>query len=340
MQQVEIPRHGPPEVLRIVRRPDPDPAPGQVRVRVAAAGINFADILARKGLYRDAPPTPTVVGYEVAGTIDALGEGVTGHDVGDRVIALTRFGGHASCVVVPTGSLVPLPRSMSFEQGAALPVTYLTAYHMLIYLGNLHPGERLLVHSAGGGVGIAALQLARWRGAEVLGTASASKHPRLREMGLDHPIDYRSHDFEAEVRRITGGRGVHIALDAVGGSSFAKSYRSLARNGRLFCFGISSFSARPTKSLFAMAKGLATTPWYNPIRLMLDNKAVFGVNMGQLWQEADVLQAEMKALLDLHAQGVVSPLVDRAFPAADAAAAHQYIEDRRNFGKVVLTFGQ
>ena len=338
MEQVQIPRYGDPDVLTVVQGADPEPGDGEVRVAVRAAGINFADILARMGLYQDAPKPPLVVGYEVAGTIEALGAGVDTSRVGERVLALTRFGGYGSHVVVSADAAVPLPEKMSFEEGAALPVTYLTAYHMMIYLGNLHRGERILIHSAGGGVGIAAIQLARWRGAEIYGTASAGKHARLRELGVAHPIDYRSEDFEEVVRRETDGAGVHMALDAVGGRSFKKSYRSLGKNGRLFCFGVSSFAPGQTRQMWQTAKGLVTMPWFHPVKLMTDNKAVFGVNLGQLWDEAEVLQGEMVELLRLYDEGVVAPEVDRAFPHTEAAAAHRYIQDRRNFGKVVLTF--
>lgn len=208
----------------------------------------------------------------------------------------------------------------------------------MIYLGNLHRGERILIHSAGGGVGIAAVQLARWKGAEIFGTASAQKHDRLRELGVHHPIDYRTQDFEAEIARITGGRGVHVALDAIGGKSFRKSYRSLGKNGRLYCFGISSFSSGDKKSTWSMLKALSQTPIFHPIRFMLDNKGAAGVNLGQLWDESELMAAQMRDLLDLYREGVVAPLVDRAFPADQAADAHRYIEQRRNFGKVVLTF--
>lgn len=338
MKEVQIPRHGPPEVLTLVERPDQDPGEGEVRIAVRAAGLNFADILARKGMYRDAPPPPMVVGYEVAGTIDAVGKGVDSGRMGERVLALTRFGGQSSQVLVPAQAALVMPEAMTFEEGAALPVTYLTAYHMLVYLGNLHAGERVLIHSAGGGVGIAAIQLALWRGAEIFGTASEGKHQRLRELGVGHCIDYRTEDFEKVVLEATSGKGVHIALDAVGGRSFKKSYRVLGKNGRLFCFGISSFSKSERRSVLGMVAGLVKTPFFHPLRLMLDNKGVFGVNLGQLWDEAEVMAAEMAELLELYRQGVVRPVVDRAFPASEAPAAHRALEQRENFGKVVLTF--
>src|SRR5436190_24057942 len=238
MRSVWITRTGPPEALEVRDGPEPTPGPGQALVRVRAAGVNFADVSARLGLYPDAPPRPCVVGYEVAGTIERLGAGVDGDlAVGRRVIALTRFGGYAEAVAVPVAQVFPMPDSMSFEEGASIPVNYLTAVLMLRHFGNVRSGDRVLVHAAAGGVGMAAIQLCRIAGADVFGTASAGKHALLREAGVAHAIDYRTEDFEAAVRRLTGGRGVDIVLDATG--AFRKSYRCLAPLGRLVCFGLS-----------------------------------------------------------------------------------------------------
>src|SRR5437879_7666669 len=218
MRAVVITKHGGPGVLHVQERPDPEIGPGQVRIAVAAAGINFADVMARMGLYQDAPKTPCVVGYEVAGTILELGEGVSeshpalGH--GQRVPAGTQFGGYASQVVVPADDVVELPERLSFEQGAAIPVNYATAWAGLIGYGNLQPGERVLVHSAGGGVGIAATQIAKRFGAEVYGTASPSKHERIRELGVDHALDYTASGWEQ------GLPTFDVILDAIGGQSF------------------------------------------------------------------------------------------------------------------------
>ena len=181
MRAVVITKHGGPGVLEVQERPDPELGPGEVRIDVAAAGINFADVMARMGLYPDAPKPPCVVGYEVAGTILELGEGVTGLNHGQRVLAGTQFGGYASQVSVPANDVVALPDRLSFEQGAAIPVNYATAWAGLIGYGNLQPGERVLIHSAGGGVGIAATQIAKHSGAEVYGTASPGKHVRIKE---------------------------------------------------------------------------------------------------------------------------------------------------------------
>lgn len=339
MRQIWIPKHGPPEVLEVREAPDPEPQRGEVLVRVSAAGINFADILARMGLYPDAPPVPCVVGYEVAGVVEALGEGVDGLAEGQRVLAMTRFGGYSDKVVAPAVQVFPIADALSFEQAAAIPVTYLTAWIMLVRLGNLQPGERVLVHAAAGGVGQAACQIARWRGAEILGTASASKHERLRAAGVTHCIDYRTQDFEQEVQRVTDGAGVHVIVDAVGGKSFAKSYRCLAPLGRLFLFGVSSFAPGRKRSVLAAVRGLASMPRFAPIPLMNENRGVFGVNVGHLWDHAELLRGMLTEILRLVDEGVLDPVVDRSFPFDRAVDAHRHIQARENFGKVLLTPG-
>ncbi len=336
MRQVWITRRGGPEVLEVRDAPDPEPGAGEVRVRVAAAGINFADILARMGLYPDAPKLPAVVGYEVAGTVDRVGEGVTGVREGDRVSTLTRFGGYSSAVVVPAAQAIPLPDDLSFEKAAAIPVNYLTAWIMLVHLGCVRPGDRVLVHAAAGGVGLAALQICRSRGAEVIGTASASKHERLREMGVAHCIDYRTQDFEAEVKRFTGGRGVDIALDAVGGDSFRKSYRSLAPLGRLYVFGVSGFATGERRNVLAALREVMRTPRFHPFPLMNGNRGVHGVNLGHLWKRTDLLAAMLGEIMAKVADGTFDPVVDRVFPFERAGIAHSYIQGRGNFGKVLL----
>lgn len=337
MRQVWIPRPGPPEVLEVREAPDPSPGRGEVRIRATAVGVNFADVMARLGLYPDAPPLPCVVGYEAAGRIDALGPGVTGLAEGQRVAAVTRFGGYADVLVVPADQVAPIGERLSDEQAAAAPVQYLTAWLMLVVLAGVRSGERVLVHSAGGGVGLAALDICRWRGAEVIGTASAGKHDRLRELGVAHCIDYRAQDFEAEVMRITGGEGVDVALDAVGGRSFARSYRCLRQLGRLYCFGASSLVTGRRRRLLPVLAGLLRMPSFKPLMLMDENRGVHGVNLGHLWHRGDLLRRELRALMAKLEDGTFSPRVDATFPFDRAAEAHAYIQARRNFGKVLLT---
>src|SRR5262245_58962604 len=190
MRQVWITRTGGPEVLQVREAPDPEPGQGEVRIRVKASGVNFADTMARVGLYPDAPKPPCVVGYEVSGVVDKLGPGADGPAPGTRVVAPTRFTGYSDTVVVPSIQASPLPDALSFEKAAAITVNYLTAYLMLVRLGNLQKGDTVLVHAVAGGVGQAALQICRHRGATVIGTASPSKHERLKSLGVAHCIDY------------------------------------------------------------------------------------------------------------------------------------------------------
>jgi synaptic vesicle membrane protein VAT-1 len=336
MKQIWITRTGGPEVLEVREAPDPEPGEDQVRIRVAASGVNFADTMARIGLYPDAPKIPCVVGYEVAGTVERIGKRVTAFAEGDRVMALVRFGGYSDVVVAPAQQVVKIPNSLSFEKAAALPVNYLTAWIMLITLGNVQPGERVLVHAAAGGVGQAALQICKHRGAEVFGTASPGKHARLRELGCAHTIDYTSQDFAAEVARLTGGRGVDIVLDAIGGKALAKSYASLAPLGRLFSFGGSAFSSGGKRKLWTMASEFIGMPSFKPFDLMDKNRGVFGVNLGHLWGETARTHALLKEVLALVEKGALDPVVDATFPFARAGEAHQHLSNRKNFGKVLL----
>ena len=334
MRSIWIPKAGPPEVLEVRESADPSPRAGQVLIRVRAAGVNFADVSARLGFYPDAPPFPCVVGYEVAGVVEQAPE-VSGIAPGQRVVALTRFGGYAEAVAVPAAQVFPLPDALSFEQGAAIPVNYLTAVLLLRHFGNVKAGERVLVHAAAGGVGMAAIQLCRLAGAEVIGTASASKHAVLKEAGVAHTIDYRTEDFEAAVRRITGGHGVDIVLDATG--AFRKSYRCLAPLGRLLCFGFSTAATGMTPNRLAAIPKLLAIPFFHPVQLMNANKAVIGVNLGHLWEQIDLLRREMLALLADAEAGRIAPVISQTFPLTDAAAAHRYMQERRNVGKVLLT---
>lgn len=337
VRQIWIPRHGGPEVLEPRTAPDPEPGPGEVRIRVAAAGVNFADLLARLGLYPDAPKPPLVPGYEVAGTVDAAGSGVDRPAPGDRVVAVTRFGGYADAVTVPAGQATPLPAAIDFPAAAALPVTYLTAHMALIRMAGVRAGETVLVHGAGGGVGLAAVQVCRRRGARVIGTASAGKHERLREAGVEECIDYRTEDFEQVVRGRDGGRGVDVVLDPIGGRSWGESYRCLAPLGRLVVFGLASLAPGRRRRWFSVVKGLLTIRKYSPLSLINHNRGVYGLNLAHLWHRMDLLAAEMADVVAAVADGTYSPVIDRTFPLDRAADAHRYLHERRNFGKAVLT---
>jgi synaptic vesicle membrane protein VAT-1 len=338
MRQVWITRAGPPEVLVVKEAPDPQPKAGEVRIRVEASGINFADIMGRMGIYPDLPPIPVVPGYEVGGRIDAVGSGVDGNWAGRDVLAVTRFGGYADTVCVPLNQVFARPAGMSALDGAALPVNYFTAWLLVVVMGSLKRNETVLIHSAGGGVGIAATQIAKHVGARVIGTASAGKHAELRAFGVDHLIDYRTEDFEARTREITQGRGVELILDAVGGESWKKGYRVLAPTGRLGMFGVSSAVSGKERSILGMLAMIASIPWFqfNPLALMNANKGVFGVNLGHLWGEIDRQRGWADQLLDLWTKGAIKPKIARSFRFDEAPRAHHFIQDRGNIGKVLL----
>ena len=337
MRALFVTLRGGPEVLRVREVPDPVPGPGEVRIDVRAAGLNFADVMARMGLYPDAPPLPAVVGYEVAGVVDAVGPGVEAPAEGDRVLALVRFGGQATRVVVPARQALPMPAAMSFEEGAALPVNYLTAFHALFRVGGLAPGRTVLLHMAAGGVGIAALQLARTvPDVTVIGTASAGKHEVVRAEGCAHAVDYRTADYEAEVRRLTGGRGVDLVLDALGGNDWRKGYRLLRPAGMLVTFGFANLASGPRRSILTAARQLLSVPRFSPIALMDDNRGVAGVNLGHLWGEPEMVLGELRALLALFREGRIRPRIDSTFRLEEGGRAHERLQGRGSVGKVLL----
>jgi NADPH:quinone reductase-like Zn-dependent oxidoreductase len=342
MRAVVLTGHGGPEVLQVQERPDPAVGPGEVRIDVKAAGINFADTMARVGLYPEAPKPPCVLGYEVAGEVESLGEGVESVKAGDRVMAGTRFGGQASMVTVPEDQVIPLEDAFSFEQGAAFPVNYATSYAALVIMGGLRAGDRVLIHAAAGGVGISATQIARSRGAEIFGTASASKHEAIRAQGVEHAIDYRTQDFEREVKGITGGEGVDVIMDATGPTNFRKDYRLLREGGRLIMYGASELSSGGGRSIPALARNLmrmplATMPWWKSLQVLSENKGVFGLNM-LAWQDREGLDRVIEPMSREIAEGTIQidPVVAEAFPFDQAGDAHRFIAERRNIGKVVL----
>jgi len=337
MRAVWITKPGGPETLEVRETADPVPGPGQLRIRVRAAGLNFADVMAAQGLYPDAPKLPCVVGYEVAGVVDALGEGTQGHAAGQRVLAMTHFGGHADVVCVPAEQVLGIPDAMSFEEAAALPVNYLTAYHMLFRVAGVRPGERVLVHMAAGGVGTAVLQLCRTvDGLEVFGTASAAKHAALRAEGCAHPIDYHATDYAAEVRRLTRGEGVDIVLDPLGGHDWRKGLKLLRPCGRLVAFGFANLASGPRRRPAHVASQVVGIPLLTPLQLMNQNRTISGVNIGRLWGQIAILREELQAVLALWDQGKIKPHIDGSYSFTEAAAAHRRILRRQNIGKIVL----
>ncbi len=337
MEAVTIPGYGAPDVLEVRTYPDPEPGDGEVLVETRACGLNFADLMARQGLYDDAPEAPCVVGYEVSGIVQETGKDVTSVQPGDRVIAATKFGGQADRVCVPAENVVPMPDDMSFREGAAIPVNFITAYHMLFVVVSLRPGQRVLIHMAAGGVGTAAIQLCQTvENVEVFGTASSSKHGEIEELGVDYPIDYRNRDYEEVVLEITGGEGVDVVLDPLGGHDWKKGYRLLRDVGHLVAFGFANMFPGESRSWLTVLYQYFTVPSWHPLTLMEDNKSISGVNIGHLWNRFSLLRGECDELMDLYREDYISPVLDRSFPFSRAPEAHQRMHDRKNTGKLLL----
>jgi NADPH:quinone reductase-like Zn-dependent oxidoreductase len=336
MRQIVITKAGGTEVLKIREVEEPLPGRGEVKIAVRAAGINFADIMARKGIYPDAPKKPCVVGYEVSGFIESVGYGVDSSLIGKEVIAGTQFGGYSEKLIAPVSFVINKPESLSFGQAAAIPVNYLTAYQLLVVMAGLKQGEKLLIHNVGGGVGLAALELAKNTGAVTFGTASSWKHEFLKEKGLDYVLDYRTQDWLQEIKRLTKGKGVEVILDPIGGRNTCKSYRALSRTGRLGLFGLSTATQTRMGVKFKLAKTVLQMPRFHPVRLMNANKGIFGVNIGHMWGDEEKMLPWMMEIMKGVDEGWIRPHVDKKFPFADVAEAHRYIEERRNIGKVVL----
>jgi NADPH:quinone reductase-like Zn-dependent oxidoreductase len=336
MRAIVTTRNGDVDVMRVEERPDPVARKGQLLVRVKASGLNFADILARQGLYPDGPPKPCIMGYEISGVVEAVGEGVDQNRVGNSVIAMTRFKGQAELVAVPCAQTFEKPESLSYEQAAAIPVNYLTAWALVVTMGGLKKDEAVLIHNAGGGVGLAALDIAKHIGATTYGTASPGKHQFLKERGLDYAIDYRSQDWLPVLMELTEGRGVELVIDPLGGASWKKSYRALRTTGRMGVFGMSTASASGIRGKLRALKAIAQMPKFSPLGLMNRNKGVFGLNLGHMWNEGEKVAGWTREIMRGVGEAWIQPHVDRAFSFDQIADAHRYIEGRKNIGKVVL----
>jgi synaptic vesicle membrane protein VAT-1 len=333
MRAIFIERSGGPEVLQVRDVAAPQPQAGEVAIAVQAVGINFADILARQGLYPPAPKTPCVVGYEVSGTVSAVGDGVDAGWIGKEVVAMPHFGAYAESVCVDLAHVWDKPASLSFEQAAAIPENYITAWALLVGLGGLKAGETVLIHNAGGGVGLAAIDVARHLGARIIGTASSRKHDFLRARGCPNCVDYADAGWPDAVRALAGGRGVDLAIDPIGGANWKKSFSTLRKGGRLGMFGVSGASQGGKLGLLKFALSM---PFFHPLQLMPRNAGVFGVQMHEMYGETEKFRAWMGEVLRGVEQGWVRPHVDKVFRFDQAGAAHAHIESRGNIGKVLL----
>jgi NADPH:quinone reductase len=321
MKAVRIHTLGGPEVLRYEDVPDPQVGAGEVLIKVAAAGVNYADLGRRKGTYARQIALPAILGSEVAGTVAQIGPGVEGFTPGERVMAWAGRGGYAEYVTAPVATVYTIPASLSFEAAAGMPVVFLTAYHLLKTCARVRPSETVLIQAAASGVGTIAVQLAKLWSARVIATASTDdKLKRVQELGADVLINYSQSDFVSAVMQVTDQHGVEIVLECVGGEVLTKSLTCLAPMGRLMIYGRAS----------------GTLPLLDPAHILTRNIAVIGLHLGMPPWRPEMHREPMQELLELVRAGHVKPIVDRTFPLQDAAAAHQYLADRRTMGKVLL----
>lgn len=321
MRAARVTEYGDSNVLDFTEMDKPEPGPGEVRIDVMAAGINFADIMQRRGHYHGGPEPPYTPGLEVAGVVDAVGEGV-GREPGDEVVTMVDTGGYAEYVTADARGLFDVPDGLSFEEAAGFPVQFLTAHNCLHGWGELDEGETVLIHAAAGGVGTAAVQLANETGAEIFGTASTAEKLELaQELGCDHPINYQKEDF-VEVVEDKTEHGVDIVLDGVGGETTARSLDALAQFGRMVVYGAAS--GEP---------GTLLTD-----DVLFANQHIVGYHLGRALalRPMRVMEA-VPELTELLEAGTLKVQFDRAFELAEADEAHEYIESRQSSGKVVLT---
>lgn len=337
-RRIVIGRHGGPEVLALAEAPLPEPRAGEVRIAVAVAGVAFADVLMREGVYPGAPKPPFTPGYDIAGRVDALGPGVSGLCVGERVVALTKVGGYADYACVPAAAVVPIVGEVGDDEAVALVLNFLTAYQLLHRCRRVRAGERVLIHGAGGGVGDALLQLGRLASLELYGTASGGKHATLAAYGATL-IDYRREDFLERIRSLTDD-GVDAVFDAVGGGQWRRSYACLRPGGMLVGYGFSAALLRGRLSRWRALKGWLGMPRFQLLGLMSANRAVAGFDISVSQRvHPEAYREDLARLLALLAEGQVKPRIAARFPLAEAAKAQQLLGSGEVVGKIVLLAG-
>jgi len=338
MKKIIITKYGPPSVLKVQEKRNPHPKEDEVLIRNQYTGINFSEIMARMRLYPGAPKPPSSLGAECCGIIESIGKNVSGFSIGDKVMAFARFNSYSTHVLTKKHMVMKLPNQFSLKEGAAFPVIYITAYMMMHHLGNLQSNESILIHGAGGGVGTAAIQLAKAVNATIIGTASDWKHKKILSLGAHHCIDYNKDDVYNKIMKITGNRGVDLILDPVGSNSWKTSYKCLAGLGKLIIYGDQNFVNGNSFSFINSIKEIISIPKFKPFDLMSQNKSVMGYHLGRLHESEIKVNHAVEALSKLAEKKIIKPVIDKIFPFQEADKAHQYIQNRKNFGKVLLDF--
>ena len=338
MKRIEYIKYGAPEVLQVKDFDLNELKDNEVQIKTHFAGINFAEIMTRMGLYPGAPKPPSPIGGEASGIIQKTGSKVGDFQIGDKVMAFAPFNSYSSHINVNENMLIKLPEGFTMEQGAAFPVVYITAYMMMFDLGNLKKDEIFFIQGAGGGVGTAAIQLAKEVGAKIIGTSSAWKHERLKDMGVDLCIDYNNENVKKKIMDYTDGYGVDLIIDPVGGKQWSESYETLSPMGKLIVYGNQNLVQGKTRSAIALIKEMFTMPKIKPYEMIGKNKAIMGYHLGKLKGAEHKIKRAIKGINVMIETGNINPVIGKVFPFDQAAEAHTYIQERKNFGKVLLDF--
>lgn len=314
----------------------PVPNENQVRVKTEAFGLNFADVMARKGMYRDCPPLPCVIGYDVVGTIDAAGKNVMNVKGGDRVTCFTRFGGYAEYVLVDARGVAAIPREMPLAFAGALATQYCTAYYAAYECVNVFPGDSALVHAAAGGVGTALVQLLKNKGAVVFGTCgSEEKLNYLRSLGVDHPINYRESDYKEVIGKTLGKERLDVIFDSIGGKYVRDGIRLLGAGGKIVCYGAAQMSV--ASNIFSKAKIALQFGFYHPASFITKSKSLIGVYMLPLGDyKPRTIQRCLQEVVKLANEGTIKSAGGMEFPVEQLAPAHEALEKRKTMGKVMV----
>jgi len=323
----------------LLDQPEPSPKQGEVAIEVEAFGVNYADIMARRGMYRDAPPKPTIIGYEACGRITEIGEGVKGLTKGQRVLAFTRFGGYSQRVVTTADGVVPISEEMDAGTALSLAVQYVTAWFCAEDRVTLMEGDHVLVQAAAGGVGTALVQLCKRKGCVIYGTAGSEKKLQyLRDQGVDHAINYRTEDFYEKIRALRGEEGIDVAFDSLGGKAFKKQVKLLKPGGRIVGFGATTRSAG-RKSIINDIRMLLGFGFYSPPFMLMSSQGMLGVNMLRIADhKPQLLKHCLTEVVKLAEAGEIKPVVGGSFKADELHKAHEFVEQRKSMGKVIVTW--
>ncbi|MDO9375967.1 MAG: zinc-binding dehydrogenase [Ferruginibacter sp.] len=317
--------------------PTPVPTSTQVLIKVTAFGLNFADVMARHGMYKEAPPKPCVLGYDVAGVVISVGASVQNVKPGDEVTAMTRFGGYAEFAVTESSAVAIIPPGINHATATTLTTQYCTAYYAAIMQVNLREGDKVLVHAGAGGVGMALVQLALHKKCIVFSTAGSEKKlDFLKNLGVQFPINYVTTDFSKKIKKVMGDTGVDVIFDAVGGASVRKGFNLLGPGGRLVCYGASQMTGKNLPGKLAAAIGFGI---YHPVMFMMASKSIIGINMLHIADhKPGIIQECLQGVVDLTTKGILQPYPATEFPVTEIAAAHEALEKRKSMGKVAVTW--